>query len=181
MEYRWINEDYAPMDGAPFVGWSSSLRDGYLVATGFDAWGFTNSAAAAIMIRDLVLDRKNDWLKLFDASRVKPIAGGGKFVHENMHVAKHLVNGYTSKKPESCDELAPEEAAILSIDGEDVAAFRDESGSIRAVSAVCTHMGCLVGWNPNDRTWDCPCHGSRFSLEGDVLHGPAVKPLEKKG
>ena len=181
VEYRWINEDYTPMDGAPFVGWSSKLRDGYLVATGFDAWGFSNGAAAAMMICDLVVERENHWLELFDATRVKPVAGGSKFVHENMHVAEHLVNDYTSKKPKSYDELAPGEAGILSVDGSYVAAFRDESGAVHSVSAVCSHRGCLVGWNPNDRTWDCPCHGSRFELTGEVLHGPAAKALERKG
>lgn len=180
IECRWINEDYSPMDGAPFVGWSSSVRDGYLVATGFDGWGFTNSAAAAFMIRDLVLEQENPWLELFNATRIKPVAGAGKFVHENMHVAEHFVNDYTSSKPKSYDALNPGEAAILSIDGEKIAAFKEDDGKVRSVSAVCTHMGCLVGWNPTDRTWDCPCHGSRFNLDGEVLHGPAVTGLERK-
>ena len=108
---------------------------------------------------------------------MKPIAGGAKFVKENAQVASHLVSGYLSRKPHSYDELAPGEAAILKIDGENIAAFRDEEGRIHAVSAVCSHMGCIVGWNETDRTWDCPCHGSRFELSGEVMHGPATRPL----
>jgi glycine/D-amino acid oxidase-like deaminating enzyme/nitrite reductase/ring-hydroxylating ferredoxin subunit len=181
IEYRWVNEDYSPMDSAPFIGWSSSDQsDAYLVATGFAAWGFTNGTAAGMIIADLVAGRDNPWLDLFDATRVKPLAGGKEFIKENAHVAAHLIGGYASNKPKSYEELRPGDAAILKIDGDNVAAFRDEEGRIHAVSAACTHMGCLLGWNSNDRTWDCPCHGSRFTLGGEVLAGPAVKPLEQK-
>jgi Rieske Fe-S protein len=177
VEYRWINEDYDPMDGAPYVGWSSRTGDAYLVATGFQAWGISNGTAAAMIIADLVAGRESPWLPVFDASRVKPIAGAKEFTKENLDVAAHLVSGYLSRKPKSYDEIAPGDAAIMKIDGENVAAFKDEQGVVHAVSAVCTHMGCLVGWNATDRTWDCPCHGSRFELSGEVIHGPATRPL----
>jgi glycine/D-amino acid oxidase-like deaminating enzyme/nitrite reductase/ring-hydroxylating ferredoxin subunit len=177
IEYRWVNEDYSPMDRAPFIGWSSSAGDGYLVATGFAAWGISNGTAAAMILADLAAGKENRWLELFDATRVKPIAGGPKFVKENVEVAAHLVSGYLSRKPKSFDELAPGDAAIMKIDGKNVAAFKDKDGHVHAVSAVCTHMGCIVGWNETDRTWDCPCHGSRFDLDGQVIHGPAILPL----
>ncbi len=179
IEYRWINEDYTPMDSAPFIGWSSK-SDGYLVATGFDAWGISNGTVAAMIIADLATGRENRWLDLFDATRVKPAAGAKEFVVENAEVAAHLVSGYLSRKPKSYDELEPGHAAIMKVDGENVAAFKDEGGVVHAVSAVCTHMGCLVGWNATDRTWDCPCHGSRFELSGEVIHGPATQPLGSK-
>jgi len=179
ISYRWVNEDYSPMDDAPFIGWSSSDdADAYLVATGFAAWGFTNGAAAGMIIADLAVGRDNRWLELFDATRVKPLAGAKDFVTENAHVARHLVGDRLSSKPKGYDGLAPGEAAIVKIDGDNVAAFRDESGHVHAVSAACTHMGCLLGWNANDRTWDCPCHGSRFGLSGEVMNGPAVAPLK---
>jgi glycine/D-amino acid oxidase-like deaminating enzyme/nitrite reductase/ring-hydroxylating ferredoxin subunit len=177
VEYRWVNEDYKPMDRAPFIGWSSSVGDGYLVATGFGAWGITNGTAAGMILADLATGKGNSWLELFDAKRVKPVAGGPQFLKENVEVAAHLVSGYLSRKPRSFDELAPGDAAIMKIDGENVAAFKDDQGQVHAVSAVCTHMGCILGWNETDRTWDCPCHGSRFELNGDVIHGPATKPL----
>jgi Rieske Fe-S protein len=181
IEYRWVNEDYSPMDGAPFIGWSSSnTKDAYLVATGFAAWGFTNGTAAGMIMADLVAGRQSPWLGLFDATRVKPLAGARKFVSENAGVAAHLVGGYLGSKPDSFDAIAPGEAAILHVDGENIAAFRDEKGQVHALSAACSHMGCLVGWNAADRTWDCPCHGSRFDLSGEVLHGPAVKALEAR-
>ncbi|NNJ25782.1 Cytochrome b6-f complex iron-sulfur subunit [Planctomycetes bacterium LzC2] len=177
IEYRWVNEDYSSMDGAPFIGWSSSIGEGYLVATGFNAWGITNGTAAGVILADLLEGRENPWTDLFDATRVKPVAGGPKFVKENLKVAAHLVTGYLARRPKSYDELAPGDAAIMEIDGEKVAAFKDEQGAVHAVSAVCPHMGCIVGWNETDRTWDCPCHGSRFECSGEVTHGPAVQPL----
>jgi glycine/D-amino acid oxidase-like deaminating enzyme/nitrite reductase/ring-hydroxylating ferredoxin subunit len=180
VEHRWVNEDYTPVDGAPFVGRSSSKGDAYLVATGFAAWGISNGTAAGTILANLAAGRENRWLDLFDASRVKPVAGGAAFAKENLGVAVHLAAGYLSRKPKSFDELSPGEAAILKIDGETVATFRDEAGRVHAVSAACSHMGCLVGWNETDRTWDCPCHGSRFGLDGAVIHGPAVMPLAPK-
>ena len=175
--YRWTNEDYTPMDHVPFVGWSSSGSSAYLVATGMNAWGISNGTAAAILIADLITDRDNPWLDLYDARRIKPIAGGAEFVKGNAEVASHLVGGYLSAKPRDFAALKAGEAAVLKIDGHNVAAYRDPQGRVHAVSAACTHMGCLVGWNENDRSWDCPCHGSRFALDGAVMHGPAVKPL----
>ena len=180
IEYRWINEDYSAMDSAPFIGWSSSGRDGYLVATGFAAWGISNGTAAGMIIADLATGKENEWTAMFDATRVKPVAGAGEFIKENASVAAHLVGGYLAPKPKSYDALAPGEAAVMKIDGDNGAAFKDEQGRIHAVSAVCTHMGCLVGWNSTDRTWDCPCHGSRFELSGEVIHGPATAPLGAK-
>jgi len=181
VEYRWVNEDYSPMDGAPFIGWSSSdEKERYLVATGFAAWGFTNGAAAAILIADLVEGRENPWTRLFDAARVKPLAGAKDFAKENVKIAGELVGGHFSRKPKSVEDIAAGEAAILNIGGDDIAAFRDQDGKVHAVSAVCTHMGCIVGWNPTDRSWDCPCHGSRFALSGEVIAGPAVTGLERK-
>jgi glycine/D-amino acid oxidase-like deaminating enzyme/nitrite reductase/ring-hydroxylating ferredoxin subunit len=180
VEYRWVNEDYTPMDESPFIGWSSSGGDGYLVATGFNAWGISNGTVAAMIIADLATGKENPWLDVFDATRVKPIAGAKEFAKENLSVAAHLVGGYLARKVRDYDELEPGQAAIMKIDGENVAAFKDEQGRVHAVSAVCTHMGCLVGWNATDRTWDCPCHGSRFELDGEVIHGPATQPLGSK-
>src|SRR3569623_407372 len=110
IEYRWINEDYSAMDSAPFIGWSSSGRDGYLVATGFAAWGISNGTAAGMIIADLATGKENEWTAMFDATRVKPVAGAGEFIKENASVAAHLVGGYLSSKPKSNDELAPGEA-----------------------------------------------------------------------
>src|SRR3954451_17785503 len=107
VRYRWINEDYSAMDSGPFVGWSSHSGGGYLVATGFAAWGISNGTAAAMIIADLATGRENAWTAMFDAARIKPVAGAGEFVKENAAVAPHLVSASPSRKPKSLDELAP--------------------------------------------------------------------------
>ncbi|MGZ8335359.1 MAG: FAD-dependent oxidoreductase [Allosphingosinicella sp.] len=175
--YRWTNEDYTPMDHAPFIGRASGGDDALLVATGFNGWGISTGTAAAILLADLVQGRENRWLDLYDARRIKPLAGGAEFVKGNVEVASHLIGGYLARKLSGFDELAAGEAAVLKVEGKNVAGYRDPAGRLHAVSAVCTHLGCIVGWNETDRTWDCPCHGSRFEPTGEVIHGPAVTPL----
>ena len=178
--YRWVNEDYTSMDKAPFVGWSSSGSQAYLVATGFDAWGLSNGTAAGLLLADLAAGRDNPWLEMFDATRIRPLAGGKKFVKETAAVAAHLAGGYLGRRSGSPEDLHPGEAAVMTVDGHRIAAFRDEKGQLHQVSAVCTHMGCILGWNQTDRSWDCPCHGSRFGPDGEVIHGPATRPLGSK-
>jgi glycine/D-amino acid oxidase-like deaminating enzyme/nitrite reductase/ring-hydroxylating ferredoxin subunit len=178
--HRWVNEDYTPMDGLPFAGWSGRIGKPYLVATGFKAWGITNGTAAAMLAADLAAGRDNPWTELFDARRISPVAGAREFLKENIHVAADLVGGLFASRPSTLEALAPGEAAVIAREGKRIAAFRDMEGRIHAFSAICTHMGCVLGWNRTDRTWDCPCHGSRFGIDGEVIHGPAVTPLEKK-
>src|SRR3546814_7134158 len=132
--------------------WSSDVcSSDLLVATGFAAWGISNGTAAAMILTDLVTGKDNRWTSLFDATRVKPVAGAKAFIKGNSAVATHLVSGYLSRKPTSFDDLAPGEAAIMKIDSDNVAAFKDENGQVHSVSAVCSHMGCIVGWNETDR------------------------------
>jgi len=179
--YRWFNEDYASMDGVPFIGRAAARKDHVFVATGFKAWGLTTSMVAAEILTDLVLDRSNPWAGLFDATRIKPAASAKEFVTENFHVARYWMRDRLRRGAEmSVGDLAPGEAAILHHGGEKVAAFRDEGGELHAVSAVCTHMGCDVSWNNAERSWDCACHGSRFDHQGRVIHGPAVRDLAPK-
>jgi Rieske Fe-S protein len=132
-----------------------------------------------MILCDLISGRENPWAETFDATRVKPLASAKSFVSENIGTAAELVGGYLQGERRSLDELPVGEAAIVKLDGERIAAFRDEGGQLHAVSAVCTHMGCVVGWNSVDRTWDCSCHGSRFTLDGSVLHGPATTDLKR--
>ena len=173
--WRWSNEDYAPRDGLPYVGWAGKAGESPLVATGFDAWGLSNGAAAARMLADLAEGRTSRWGEVFAASR-HSAKGLGKMLADAGGVAAGLVKGHVSSHAEAAPPK-PGEAALVEIDGRTAGVFRDEAGELHAVSAVCTHMGCMVGWNPVDRTWDCPCHGSRFGTDGAVRHGPAIAPL----
>lgn len=178
---RWSAQDYLPVDHVPYVGRMARGGERLWVATGFQKWGFTNSAAAAVMLSDAIAGRDNPWAHLFDARRRDVAASASAFVTENAKVAGHLVGDRVANLlPRSADVLAPGEAGIVRSGGETVAAYRDETGTLHAVAPACTHMGCLVSFNDAERTWDCPCHGSRFGLDGRVLQGPATDPLERR-
>jgi glycine/D-amino acid oxidase-like deaminating enzyme/nitrite reductase/ring-hydroxylating ferredoxin subunit len=174
--WRWSNEDYAPRDGLPYVGWSGAEGQSLLVATGFDAWGLSNGAAAARTLADLCEGRANAWAPSFDASR-HSLKGFGQLLKDTAAVAGDLIGGRLRSHPE-VGEANLEEGALVQIEGEKAGLYRDAKGDLRAVSATCSHMGCPLGWNPVDRTWDCSCHGSRFAADGSVVHGPAVIALE---
>lgn len=180
--HRWTNEDYRSADGLPYVGPAAWSRgETLLTATGFGAWGLTNGTAAARMLTDRILGRENPWAAAFDSRRLKPVEGGGTFLHENTKTAKEMLHGYIARRPHDPERLHIGDGAVFKIDGERVAVHRDDGGQLHMVSAVCSHMGCIVGWNPTDRSWDCPCHGSRFRPDGQVIHGPAVHPLTPHG
>jgi Rieske Fe-S protein len=155
--YRWSNEDYAPRDGLPYVGWAGASGNTLLVATGFDAWGLSNGAAAARI----------------DASR-HSLKGLGTAAVNAVKVTGDLIGGHLRRLPEAG---SADEGDVVKIEGKAAGVYRDEAGRLGAVSIVCPHMGCPLGWNPVDRTWDCSCHGSRFAADGRVLHGPATGPL----
>ncbi|HYC82482.1 MAG TPA: FAD-dependent oxidoreductase, partial [Solirubrobacterales bacterium] len=166
--WRWSNEDYSPRDGLPYVGWAGPDGESPLVATGFDAWGLSNGAAAATILADLAEGRDNRWAACFDASR-HSLTGVGRLLKTAAQVTGDLVGGHLRAHP--APSAASAEGDIVEIDGKAAGLHRGDDGALRAVSAVCTHMGCALGWNPVDRTWDCSCHGSRFAADGAVLHG----------
>lgn len=175
----WTNEDYTSMDRVPFVGRASDDDPHLFVATGFGAWGLSNGTAAGQLIANEIAGRTDATAAFFAASRSKPLGAKANFLKENVEVATHLVGDYVKGRPRDLEALGNGEAGIFKLNGESIAAFRDGDGKLHQASAVCTHLKCLLGWNPIDRTWDCHCHGSRFTPDGQVLHGPAVKPLSR--
>jgi glycine/D-amino acid oxidase-like deaminating enzyme/nitrite reductase/ring-hydroxylating ferredoxin subunit len=181
VEYRWSAQDAMPLDGIPYVGKLSPIARNVHTASGFKKWGLTNGAGAAIMLSDAILGRENAWAKTFDANRFKPLAAAPKLLKETMSVGAHFFGDrFSSPDVRSLDELAPGEGGIVKLDGDKVAAYRDEDGVVHAVSSICTHLYCQVAFNAAERSWDCPCHGSRFATDGTVIQGPAVNPLERK-
>jgi Rieske Fe-S protein len=180
IEWRWANQDYQTMDSVPYIGRQSPDAERVWVATGFNHWGMTTSMVAGQILRDEILGRSNPWAELYRATRLKPGTSAPAFLKENLDVAKHWVGdrlGADARRPE---HLKAGEGAVLKVGGERMAVSRDEAGRLSAVSCVCTHLGCTVAWNGLEKTWDCPCHGSRFAADGAVLNGPAVKALEPK-
>ncbi|CCG04597.1 Glycine/D-amino acid oxidase, deaminating [Blastococcus saxobsidens DD2] len=179
--YHWSAEELTSLDRVPFTGYVMPGSQRVLTATGFAGWGMTNGTASAMLIRDLVLDRDNPWAATFDARRAATSLPGPEFVKQNAHVATTWLKGRVLGAPKgSPQDLLPGEAAVLEADGKQTAAYRDEEGALHAVSSVCTHLGCTVAWNEGEKSWDCPCHGSRFGSDGRVLHGPASRPLEPR-
>jgi glycine/D-amino acid oxidase-like deaminating enzyme/nitrite reductase/ring-hydroxylating ferredoxin subunit len=181
IDYRWASQDNETIDHVPYIGKLAPHSRRLYTATGFKKWGLAQGVAAGMMLEDLILGRSNPWAGLYDPSRMKPLASAKDLVKENANVAARFIGDRLTKRGgRDATELAPGEADIAHMDGEKVAAFRDEDGALHAVSPVCTHLGCQLNWNSGDRSWDCPCHGSRFSPDGEILHGPAVRPLERK-
>jgi glycine/D-amino acid oxidase-like deaminating enzyme/nitrite reductase/ring-hydroxylating ferredoxin subunit len=181
VEYRWSSQDNVTSDRLPYVGRLTPWNDRVLMATGFAKWGLAAGTAAALVLDALVRDRDHPWARLFNPSRLTPLASAPTLVKENTKTALRFVGDRVTKRgTRSLEALAPGEGDIVRADGEKVAGYRDDEGRLFAVSTRCTHLGCQVNWNAAERSWDCPCHGSRFAPAGEVLHGPAVQPLEQK-
>ncbi len=175
--YRWSTHDYVSTDKVPLVGRFSRIDNHVYTATGFGKWGMAAGVAAAMIISDEILGHPNPWAPLFDAKRINKSQIKSALV-ENAKVGAHFVLDRVPRRG-SVDALGPGEGTVISSGPRQVAVYRDDSRKLHRMSAVCTHLGCIVAWNSGDRTWDCPCHGSRFSAEGTVVNGPAIKDLKK--
>ena len=179
--YKWSAQDYRSADRLPFIGRLTSGAERVYVATGFAKWGMTNGTVAAMIISDLIQGVTNPWAETFDSTRFALGQGGIATVAATFESAKHfVVDRLKSLGGKTASELKPGEGDVVSLDGGTVAAFRDEEGHLHAISATCTHLACQVSFNKAERSWDCPCHGSRFDVDGRVLQGPAIKELAAK-
>jgi glycine/D-amino acid oxidase-like deaminating enzyme/nitrite reductase/ring-hydroxylating ferredoxin subunit len=162
--WRWCNEDYDTADRMPYVGQPDANESpGFHVATGFNGWGISNGTAAGLLIASEITTGTRPWGSLYDPTRPAP-----KDFHQS---------GDTQSLVDDVAQIAPGTGGVIERGDEKIAVWRDDAGSLHAVSASCTHKGCTVTWNNADRTWDCPCHGSIFEVDGTVIHGPARKPL----
>ncbi len=175
IDRRWSGQVIETHDGLPYIG---RTNDQQFIATGFAGNGMTFGTLAAMMACDAALGRDNPWFDLFDPSR-KKLRGAWDYLTENFDYPYYLLaDRLRGVEADSAIEVARGEGKIITHQGQRVACSRDEQGEVTMVSAVCTHMGCLVRWNQAEATWDCPCHGSRFKPDGAVLAGPAETPLE---
>ena len=176
--HRWSSQFYTPTDGLPFIGKSPGDRHIYW-ATGYDGNGMTFGTLSAMMISDFINGKKNKYEDLFDPSRLNVKAGILDTLKESSDAVFHLiVDKFTAEKIKSLEEIKPGEGKTVSYDGNTVSIYRAESGTLHAVKSACTHMGGNVSWNKTEKSWDCPCHGARFNIDGKVLNGPATKDLE---
>ncbi|AGB31947.1 FAD dependent oxidoreductase [Natrinema pellirubrum DSM 15624] len=182
VEYRWSTMDYSPVDDVPFIGRIDPLSEGVYVGTGFKGWGMTTGTAAETILADLIVEGSSPWADVFDPQRFTPKASAKRFLKENATVGGSFVGDrikslLAALGADGAADLPRGDARVVRRASQPVGLYRDDEGTTHAVSATCPHMGCLVRWNDAEHTWDCPCHGSRFSHEGEVLSGPAVEGL----
>jgi nitrite reductase/ring-hydroxylating ferredoxin subunit len=178
--HRWSTHDFMPVDRLPYIGAIDSYR-GIYVATGFAKWGMTKGTLAAMVIRDAVIGRDNHFAALYNARRINARRSLRRFITGNAYVASRFVGDRLRRgKGSDLENLGPGEGRLARVGTRHYALYRDDDGAVHALSARCTHLGCLVGWNSADRTWECPCHGSRFAADGTLIEGPATRDLLRR-
>jgi nitrite reductase/ring-hydroxylating ferredoxin subunit len=175
-EHRWSAHDFMPDDGLPYVGRLWPLSDRMLTATGMGKWGLAMGVAAGRLLADQVGGRPNVWAETFDPRRLPPMSAVPRLGKLGAKSGYHLVADRL-RHGGSVADLGPGEGRVIRDGLIQKAVHRDSDGVLHAVSARCTHLGCIVGWNAAEGTWDCPCHGSRFEAGGEVANGPATQPL----
>ncbi len=174
--YRWSTQDCMTLDGVPYIGNFTDKTPNLYIATGFGKWGITNSMVSSMLLKDLIIKGESPWEGIYNPSRKSIIPSAKEFGKQGLNVAANLIGGKI-KRVTKDKNIERGQGKVIEVDGEKVGAYRDEVGKLHLVNLTCTHMGCELNWNPAERSWDCPCHGSRFSVDGEILHGPAVQPL----
>ena len=176
--YRWDTRDCITLDKIPYIGNFSNTMPNLYIATGFNKWGMTSSNVAANVVTDKICRKDNEYAFVFDSTRVHPI----KNRDEVKNILTQSVNSLFIDKIKTnysdFDSISNDSGSIIEINGQKVGIYKDSSGNLFAVNPICTHLGCLLSWNDADKTWDCPCHGSRFNYMGKNIYDPAFKDLE---
>lgn len=178
--HRWSAQFYEPVDGLPYIG-RNPFSKNIFIATGFSGDGLVYGATASMIISDLIMEKANKWSGIFDPTRFNPLASAKEFIKENSDVLKHFVKDRFVAEDLDLKDVKIGEGKIIEKDGEKLAVARDSNNEVYVLSPVCTHLKCFVKWNSSEKSWDCPCHGSRFSINGEVITGPAIDPLENLG
>lgn len=169
--WRWSGQVLEPVDGLAFIGRNPGDKNIYL-ATGDSGNGLTHGTIAGLLLTDLIVGRENPWTILYDPTR-KTLRAAGEFLRENLNVARQYADLLTGGDVADATEILPGAGAVIRRGLKKVAVHRDREGVLQEFSAACPHLGCIVQWNDGERTWDCPCHGSRFAADGHVINGPA--------
>jgi glycine/D-amino acid oxidase-like deaminating enzyme/nitrite reductase/ring-hydroxylating ferredoxin subunit len=179
--YRWSAQDNSTTDKVPFIGRFHPGAEHTFVATGFRGWGMSNGIVAGRLLTSLLAGEELPWARIYDPRRIHPTVEANTFLKANAAVVRHFI-GDRVRPPshaDSIDDIKPGTGAIVRRRGQRHAVYRDETSTLHSVSATCTHLGCTVLFNDAEHSWDCPCHGSRFTPDGEVLEGPAAAPLER--
>lgn len=174
--FKWSGQVWEPMDSLAYIGRNPGDADNVYIVTGDSGHGMTHCTIAGMLLTDLIMGRPNPWEKLYDPARVS-LKSAGEYLKENLNVAAQYKDYVTGGEVDDAMQVMPGTGKILRRGTTKVAVYCDRDGATHECSAVCTHMGCIVNWNPAENSWDCPCHGSRFDPFGKVITGPAVKDL----
>jgi glycine/D-amino acid oxidase-like deaminating enzyme/nitrite reductase/ring-hydroxylating ferredoxin subunit len=181
LAYHWAAQDSTSSDKVPFVGPLHAGTEHVWVAAGFNGWGMSNGMMAGRLLTALIAGQGAPWARIYDPRRVHVRAEAGSVLKAGLSVAGHLVGDRLRPSHlDSPDDLPAGGGAVVRLGGQRCAVYRDPGGTLHAVSATCTHLGCTVAFNEAETSWDCPCHGSRFGIDGTVLNGPATEPLEHR-
>jgi glycine/D-amino acid oxidase-like deaminating enzyme/nitrite reductase/ring-hydroxylating ferredoxin subunit len=175
--FRWSGQVMEPIDGVAFIGRNPG-DENVFIATGDSGMGMTHGTIAGMLISDLIVGRENPWAGLYDPSR-KTLRAARRYAQENVKTVSQYADWFKPGDLEDARDLASGEGAVLRRGLRKIAVYRDEKGELCAHSAVCPHLGCIVQWNSSEKTWDCPCHGSRFDRWGTVIVGPARRDLTR--
>lgn len=179
IQYKWNTRDCVTLDKIPYIGEFSNFMPNVFVATGFNKWGMTTSGVAANIICDKICGRENLYERIFDSTRFGPVKNFEEVKNMVGQVVKSFVTSRMKIPEEDTFAIKNDNGGIIKIDGKSVGIYKDKEGKMYAVNPTCTHLGCLLTWNNVDKTWDCPCHGSRFNYMGKNLYDPAFKDLER--
>ena len=180
IDFRWSTQDTVSVDKVPYIGRLTRTSEHIFTGTGFRKWGMTNGTLAAMLLTDRIRGRENQWAAFYDSKRLDIPQSAKEFVKENVNVAQHWVGDRIDTPGDPLEQVAPGEGTVIRRGAKPIAVYKDEGGDLKAVSAVCTHLACIVHFNTAEKSWDCPCHGSRFDVDGSVIQGPATKPLEPR-
>ncbi len=181
LSYYWSTQDNFTPDNVPYIGrMIPSSKHIYLTA-GFGGWGMTNGTVSGMLLSDMILERDNPWVDLYNPMRIGQIKGIGKFVGQNFDVGVDFLGGRARRFPQiTPNTVAPGNGEVIEYGKKKKAIYKDDTGKIHAVSPICTHLGCIVAYNNAEKSWDCPCHGSRFNIDGKVIQGPATSDLQEE-
>lgn len=175
---KWSTQDCMTYDKVPYIGRYSDNVENIYVATGFKKWGITHSAAAAIILRNKVLNIEDDFSQIYNPSRITPILSSKEFLSSGVNIASGFIKRVVPASDEIFD-VKIGEGKIVNYSGKKVGVYRSDNGDYFCINPVCTHLKCAISFNGAEKTWDCQCHGSRFDVSGKILEGPAVYPLHK--
>lgn len=177
--YKWSTRDCITLDKIPYIGKYSTMYPNVFIETGYNKWGMTSSNVAANIVKDMIIGKENKYSFVFNSLRLKPIKNRKEFNNMFKQVFKSYIVNRIKIPEEDISKIKKNNGAIIKVKGNVVGIYKDNNGVVYAVKPTCTHLGCLLTWNNIDKTWDCPCHGSRFNYDGKNLYDPAFKDLER--